>query len=297
MIINKAIAAILPYFPKKFIWFFSKRYIAGEKIEDAINVAKSLNAENIKVSIDFLGEFIANIDEAKNYQDQYFELIHALENNDIEGNYSLKPTMFGLLIDKEKCYNNIRKIVETAAGYNRFIRLDMEDSHCVDAEIELFKRLFLEFSANVGLVLQAYLKRTKRDIEKLVTWNTSKSPLNIRLCKGIYQEPKDIAFKDYDKINENFKSLLEYMFAHKCYVGIATRIYVLISKYKLNGNDYEFQMLYGVTPELRNSIVQKGHNMRVYVPFGEKWFGYSTRRLRENPRMVSHIIKAIFIQK
>ena len=304
MFINKAIAAILSYFPKKFIWLFSKKYIAGEQIEDAVNAAKILNAENIKVSVDFLGEFIKNIDEVKDYQDQYFELIHALENNNIEGNYSLKPTMFGLLIDKEKCYNNLLQIVETAFRHNRFVRLDIEDSHCVDLEIDLFKRLFKKFPVNVGIVLQAYLKRTQNDIENLITWNTSENKLNIRLCKGIYQESKNIAFRGHDRINESYISLLEYMFEHNCFVGIAThdkaliqKAYGLIAKYKLTGDDYEFQMLYGVTPELRSSIIKNGHNMRVYVPFGEKWFGYSTRRLRENPRMVSHIIKAIFVKK
>ncbi|MBN1183141.1 MAG: proline dehydrogenase family protein [Bacteroidales bacterium] len=304
MFINKAIAAIIPYFPKKFIWLFSKRYIAGERIGDAIEVSKALNNEGIKVSIDFLGEFIINLNEVQPYQDQYIELIHALEENKIDGNYSLKPTMFGLLIDKEQCYKNIRTIVELASRYNRFIRLDMEDSQCVDLELELFKKLFTEFPANVGIVLQAYLRRTYSDIKALINSNPHKDQLNIRLCKGIYQEPKEIAYKDHDRINENYLLLLDYMFQNKCYTGIATHdgylieeSYRLINKYNLTTDEYEFQMLYGVTPELRKTILSNGHNMRVYVPFGEKWFGYSTRRLRENPRMVSQIIKAIFIKK
>jgi proline dehydrogenase len=299
--LNKFIAAILPYFPKKFIWIFSRSYISGETIEDAMRVSRTLNDKKIKVTLDVLGEFIKNLDEAEANKKEYLHLIGVAQQSGIDGNYSLKPTSFGLLIDKEICYNHIREIVAKAASFNNFIRIDMEDSPCTDLEIELFRRLKAEFPKNVGLVLQAYLRRTYSDIEKMLDLNSESTPLNYRLCKGIYTEPEAIAYKKYEEINSHFLEDLELMFKNKIYVGIATHdkpvvegAYRLIEKYNVPRNMYEFQMLYGVTPGLRESIVKEGHSMRVYVPFGKQWFGYSTRRLKENPKMASHIIKAIF---
>lgn len=301
--INKLIAASLPYFPKKFIWIFSKSYISGETIEDAMRVSKELNSKNVKVTIDILGEFIKTLEEAEANKQEYLNLIEISCKNGIDGNFSLKPTSFGLLLDKNICYQHIREIVIRAAACNNFIRIDMEDSPCTDDEIELFRKLKAEFPANVGLVLQAYMKRTRNDIEGMLDMNTPEIPLNFRLCKGIYNEPEAIAYKKYDEINMHFLEDLELMFKNKVYVGIATHdkylvdeAYKLIEKYNVPKNMYEFQMLYGVTPKLRESVVNAGHKMRVYVPFGTHWFGYSTRRLKENPKMASHIIKAIFIK-
>jgi len=297
------IAAMLPYFPKKLIWIFSKRYIAGESVADAIRVSKDLNKEGIKVTIDILGEFIKNLDEAEKNKVEYLELIDTIEKEKIDGNYSLKPTMFGLLLDKEVCYQHIREIVAKAASYNNFIRVDMEDSPCTDMEIELYRKLKAEFPKNVGLVVQAYLKRTLSDLENLMDIHSKEIPLNYRLCKGIYVEPAAIAYKKYEEINQHFLEDLEFMMKNGVYPGIATHdkplvegAYKLIEKYNVPKNMYEFQMLYGVTPELRKSIVTKGHTMRVYVPYGKQWFGYSTRRLKENPKMASLIIKALFFR-
>jgi proline dehydrogenase len=298
---NKIIAAILPWFPKKFIWIFSKSYISGETIEDAMKISKDLNSKNMKVTLDVLGEFIKTLDEAETNKKEYLSLIDTSYKNHIDGNFSLKPTSFGLLIDKEICFTYIREIVAKAASYNGFIRIDMEDSPCTDDEIELFRRLKVEFPGNVGLVLQAYLKRTLKDIEGMMNLNTREIPLNFRLCKGIYVEPASIAYKKYEEINRHFLDDLEFILKNKIKVGIATHdkpliegAYKLLKKYKVPKHMYEFQMLYGVTPKLRESIVNEGHTMRVYVPFGKQWFGYSTRRLKENPKMASHIIKAIF---
>lgn len=300
---NKLIANLLPYFPKKFVWLFSKSYIAGETTDDAIKASKLLNEKGMMVTLDVLGEFIKTLDEAKENKKQYLELIETSEKNKIDGNYSVKPTMFGLLIDKKVCYENIREIVKKATGYNNFVRIDMEDSQCVDKEIELFRKLKNEFPYNVGLVFQAYMKRTLDDLKKLMDIHTEKSPLNYRLCKGIYVEPPEIAYKKYKEINEHFLEDLEFMFKNNVYSGIATHdkpliegAYKLIEKYNVPKEKYEFQMLYGVTPALRKSIVDKGHKMRIYVPFGKEWFGYSTRRLKENPKMTNHIIKAIFFK-
>jgi len=300
---NKLIAAMLPYMPKSFVWLFSKAYIAGKSIEDAIAVSKDLNTKGIKVTIDLLGEFITKLEEAEANKNEYLEIIETVEKDDVDGNYSLKPTMFGLLLDKEKCYNHIRDIVKKAAEHNNFVRIDMEDSQCTDDTIEIFRKIKQEFPKNVGLVFQAYLMRTLDDIKNLQDLNNEENPINYRLCKGIYVEPKEIAYKKYHEVNEHFLEDIEYAFANKIYHGIATHdkpvvegSYKLIEKYNIPKHMYEFQMLYGVTPELRRSIVDKGHTMRVYVPFGQQWFGYSTRRLKENPKMASKIIKAIFIK-
>ena len=300
---NKLIAAMLPYFPKKFIWLFSKSYIAGEKVEDAIRVSKELNSQGIMVTIDILGEFIKTLEEAEANKKEYIELIERIEKENINGNYSVKPTMFGLLLDKEVCYKHIREIVAKAAEYNNFIRVDMEDSPCTDLEVELFRKLKAEFPKNVGLVLQAYMKRTLSDLQNLMDIHSEEAPLNYRLCKGIYVEPAEIAYKKYDEINQHFLEDIEFCFKNGVYPGIATHdkpviegAYKLIEKYNVPKEKYEFQMLYGVTPGLRKSIVDAGHRMRVYVPYGKQWFGYSTRRLKENPKMASHIIKAIFIK-
>jgi proline dehydrogenase len=301
--LNKLIANILPHMPKKLVWVFSKRYIAGETIDEGLLASKLLNEKKIEVTIDLLGEFIKTLEEARVNKNHYFEIIKRFTSEKVTGNFSLKPTMFGLLIDKEACYNYIREIVALAAQKNSFIRIDMEDSSCVDMEIELFKKLRLEFPKNVGLVLQAYLRRTMSDLENLNSLNSETNPINFRLCKGIYVEPEKIAYKDYQEVRDNFLNHLDYMFRNKMYAAIATHdkylvdnALLLIEKYKIPKSMYEFQMLYGVTPDLRQSIVDSGHKMRVYVPFGKQWFNYSTRRLKENPKIASDIIKALFVR-
>lgn len=301
--INKLIAKTLPYFPKSFVWIFSKKYIAGETIEHAITASKRLNDTNNCVTVDLLGEFITNMDQALANKNEYLNIIDEFEKHDIDGNYSLKPTSFGLLIDEELCYNYIREIVAKAASYNNFVRIDMEDSKCVDMEITLFRKLKTEFPKNVGLVVQAYLKRTLSDLEQMMDMHSDDTPINYRLCKGIYVEPKEIAYKDYHTINQHYIEDLEYLFKNKVYVGIATHdrklvdaALLLIEKYNVPNDMFEFQMLYGVTPELRKEILSKGYKMRVYVPYGKDWFGYSTRRLKENPKMANDIIKSIFIR-
>ena len=299
--INSMIAGILPYMPKKLVWMFSKEYIAGETIEEAIANAKKLNAEGIMTTIDILGEFITTLDEAEDNKQEYLQAIEAAEAAGVDGNYSVKPTFFGLLIDKEVAFKHIREVVEKAASYNNFIRIDMEDSTCTDMEIEMYRKIKEEFPHNVGLVVQSYLKRTHQDIENLKDINTKESPVNLRVCKGIYVEPEEISYKKYEDINSHFVDDIELMFQEKMYPGIASHdipviegAYKLIEKYNVPKDEYEFQMLYGVTPALRKSILDKGHRMRVYVPFGKQWFGYSTRRLKENPKMAGVVIKALF---
>lgn len=298
--LNKIISHTLPYIPQKFIWQFSKAYIAGESTQDAIDVSRALNRKKAMVTLDILGEFIEHMDQARTNRDEYLDLINTVEQTDVVGNYSLKPTMLGLLLDKETCYSHIRDLVAKAASYGNFIRIDMEDSSCVDDSIEIFRRLKMEFPRNVGLVLQAYLKRTRFDLESMLDLRSDDANLNFRLCKGIYVESPTIAYKAYHDINAHYLENLEFMFQNNIYPAIATHdkpliqgALALIDKYHVPPSGYEFQMLYGVTTKQRQTLVATGHPVRVYVPFGENWFGYSTRRLKENPAMISHILKAV----
>jgi proline dehydrogenase len=289
--------------PKKLVWIFSKRYVAGESVKDAIRVSKELNQKGIMVTLDVLGEFIKTLDEAEKNRQEYIQLIEIIESEKIIGNCSIKPTMFGLLLDKEVCFAHIRAIVAKAAEYNRFVRIDMEDSPCTSDTLEFYRRLKSEFPANCGVVVQAYMKRTLDDVKTLLDMHTTQSPNNFRLCKGIYVEPAALAYKKKEEIHKHYLEDLDFMLANGIYVGIATHhkelvegALKLIEKHQVPNNKYEFQMLYGVTPDLRQQIVDKGHHMRVYVPYGIKWFGYCTRRLKENPKMASLIIKALIIR-
>ena len=298
---NKMIASLLPHMPKKLVWVFSKQYIAGETLEEAIVNAKKLNAEGIQTTIDVLGEFITTLEEARANKEEYLQVIEAAEKAGVDGNYSLKPTFFGLLLDKDVAYQHIREVVAKAASYDNFVRLDMEDSPCTDMEIDLYRKLKQEFPANVGLVVQSYLKRTHQDIENLKEIHTPEHPVNLRVCKGIYIEPEEIVYKNYHEINSHFLDDIEYMFKEGMYPAIATHdipviegSYKLIEKYQVPSDKYEFQMLYGVKERLRDKINADGHLMRIYVPFGEKWYAYSIRRLQENPNMAWHITKSIF---
>jgi proline dehydrogenase len=289
--------------PEKLVWVFSKRYIAGETIEEGVLGSRLLNQQNIDVTVDLLGEFIQTMEEALENKNKYLEIIERFTSEEIPGHFSLKPTMFGLLIDKETCYRYIREIVALASKKGTFVRIDMEDSQCVDLELELFRKLHDEFPASVGLVVQAYLRRTLDDLKELNKLNSAENPLNFRLCKGIYIEPEKIAYKNFNEVQQHYLEDLEFMFENKMYAAIAThdkylvdKSLELIEKFNVDKSMYEFQMLYGVTPDLRQSIIGQGHRMRVYVPFGKQWFNYCTRRLKENPKIAQHIIKALFVR-
>ena len=302
--INQLIARMLPYFPKRVVWIFSKRYIAGEYISDALAESRKLNLSGTMVTTDLLGEYVNKLEETTYYKELYMELIERFTAERIDGNFSVKPSMFGLLLDSEACFRNLHEIVEVADRCNTFIRIDMEDSGCTSVEIEIFRRLKTEFPSRVGLVVQAYMHRTIDDIKSLLDLNQPDAPVNLRLCKGIYIEAASIAYQEHQEIRDHYVEDLRFMLSNGMYVGIAThdkylinKAYELIDQLKVPKDKYEFQMLYGVTPKLRNSILAKGHQMRVYVPYGKQWFGYSTRRLKENPAMVWHILKALVVRQ
>ena len=302
--INKLIARMLPYFPQKLVWIFSKPYISGQSIEDALRESQKLNQKGMLVTVDLLGEYIKNLGEADQYKAQYIDLIKRFSAEKISGNFSVKPSMFGLLLNWEACYRNLRSLVEVADQCNSFIKIDMEDSECTSIELDIFRRLKTEFPNRVGIVVQAYLHRTLDDVKNLLDLHGTDAPLNFRLCKGIYIEHESIAYKGYQEVRDHFMADLKFMLQNGIYAGIATHDKYLIDKslelikeLGVSNDKYEFQMLYGVAPKLRQSVVDRGHKMRVYVPYGKQWFNYSTRRLKENPNMIWDILKAIFIRR
>lgn len=281
--------------PEKVVWLFSKKYIAGKTLQSAIDTVKQLNSKGIYATLDVLGESVNTKEEAIEAKQKALDVFDAIVKNKLMANLSLKPTQMGLAIDKEFAYLQILELVKKASSINNFVRIDMEDSPYTDITLEVYKRIFAEYK-NVGVVLQAYLKRTSNDTIVL-----NKNGTNYRLCKGIYVEPVTIAYKDKQAIRDNYVKCLELMLKNGNYVGIAThdkylidKAYVLIKDLKIPKDKFEFQMLLGVREDLRDKINRDGYKIRIYVPFGNDWYKYSIRRLQENPNMAGHIVKEFF---
>lgn len=295
---HRMIVKILPLFPKSFVWLFSRRYIAGKTLSDAVEKTRDLNRAGCCATMDVLGEDIETPEEAASEMEECLRALDAMKRENLDANLSLKLTALGLKIDREACYGNVRRIVGRARELGNFVRIDMEDSTCTDNTLELYRRLRKEFD-NVGTVVQACLKRSREDVRRLIQDGIA----HLRICKGIYDEPAEIAFKDREEIRESFMDLVEMMAGAGAYQGIAThdrmlveRSLDLVARTGLSGDRYEFQMLLGVTEGMRGDLVQAGHRMRVYVPYGENWYGYSLRRLKENPRVAGHIVKNLFVR-
>ena len=285
----------LPLVPKPIVRFVSKRYVAGVTLDSAVETVVKLNKEGAVATLDLLGESATKKDDCDASVTEYLKILDTIKSSNLDCNISLKPTQLGLQIDKELCYQNIHKIVEKARSLNNFVRIDMEDSPYTSSTIEIFTRLKKEFP-NVGIVLQAYMRRSLDDLNELVKLNS-----NFRLCKGIYDEARTIAFKDPYTVNRNFSLLIEKAFKSKCYIGIATHDEKIvweglkyIDSFQLDRSQYEFQMLLGVDEELKKIIIDGGHKLRIYVPYGKKWYAYSMRRLKENPKIAVYIMKAFF---
>lgn len=292
---NKLIVAAVQLMPRSVVGFFSKKYIAGDTLEKAVQCVKDLNTKGIYATMDVLGESITHKDEAVEAKNKCLEVLNAIVVNNLMANLSIKPTQMGLSIDENFAYEQIRELVVKAKEINNFIRIDMEDSPFTEKTINVFKRLKNDYN-NVGIVLQAYLKRTTSDV---ITLN--KLGTNYRLCKGIYIEPATIAYKDRQEIRNNYRKSLELMFKSGNYVGIATHdeylineAYRMIKEMNVPKDKFEFQMLLGVREDLRDRINFDGYKIRIYVPFGKDWYPYSIRRLKENPQMAGHIFKNIF---
>ena len=290
-LLDRSIVRVLPAVPRPIVRRISGRYIAGSGLPDAIRVVKDLNAQGKMATIDVLGEESASRRETLDIVRAYHDVFEAIERERLDSNVSVKLTGLGLNLAYELCRANLEKVVRHAAESGNFVRIDMEDSSCTSDTLQLYREVREAGLDNVGIVLQAYLRRTIRDIRSL-------APLrpNVRLCKGIYVEPPLIAYRDFDEVRENFVRSLDELLRGGSYVGIATHDTWLISEgqrlveeHGLTREQYEFQMLLGVTQRAGDRLVRDGHRLRIYVPFGKEWYRYALRRLQENPKIAGYV--------
>lgn len=292
---NRLLRTALPLTPKFIVRFFAKRYVAGESLDEAVGTVKRLAQEGCCATMDVLGEAVSNPELAAQAVEAYYQVLARIETEQLPSHISVKPTQMGLGINEDLALTNLRAVVAQARERNVFVRIDMEDSSTTDATLRIYRKLRADFP-NVGPVLQSRLRRTLADAEVL-----AQEGANVRLCKGIYLEPRVIAYEDPETIRWAFVHALAILFAGKGYVAIAThdewlveQALFLAQKMRVPKERLEFQMLLGVDPELRRIIVQAGHKLRVYVPFGSHWYPYSLRRLRENPNLVRAGLEAFF---
>jgi len=290
---NRAIAAAMPLVPRPLVWRFSRRYIAGVDLEDAYRAVAELNASDCSATIDVLGEDSTNPEEVQSAIDLYLKAIRDIHAKSLRCGISVKLSELGLRFDPEGCRHAVRTLIASAADHDRFVRIDMEDSSVTSVTLDIYREMRGEFE-NVGIVLQSCLRRSEQDIADLL----EEGATDVRLCKGIYIEPEAIAFVDPEEIRISFNNLLEQLFEGGARrVAIATHDPLLvehaeavIEKLGLGEDRYEFQMLLGVAGSLRRELVAHGHPLRVYVPFGDRWYAYSMRRLRENPNIAGHVV-------
>ena len=295
-LINSSIAALMPYLPKWVAKPFAKPYVAGEDIHTASKIVKKLNERGYSTTLDILGEHVISPNEANQILNQYINLIKNIDSNNLNSTISIKLTHLGLSLDEKLCEKNFLKLVEVAKKHNTGITIDMENSTYTTKTLELFQKGLLMYEG-VGAVIQAYLHRSSDDLIML-----DSSKLNLRICKGIYNEPPEIAIQDRFAINNNFLKLVETIFNGNGYACLAThdlelinQLEELIANNKISKDRFEFQVLYGVPMGDRLELLkEKGYKIRIYVPFGEAWFDYSIRRLKENPKIISYILGNIF---
>ena len=294
---HRLLIAPIPYLPRALVWQLSRRYISGTDLDSAYEVVRKLNTAACSATVDVLGEDSTKIEEVELARDLYLSALDGIRDNDLDCNISIKLSDMGLRFDRELCFDAMSTLITRASERNIFVRIDMEDSSVTDVTLQLYKRLREHFDG-VGTVIQSCMRRSTADVADLL----ESGPTHIRLCKGIYLEPEDIAYTAAEEIRQSYRELLQQLFeggARK--VGIATHdpqlvefAEGLIERLQIDPSRYEFQMLLGVAENMRASLVRKGHPLRVYVPFGERWFPYSVRRLRENPRIAVHIVRNLF---
>jgi proline dehydrogenase len=294
-VLDRLIASSIRWVPRAVVRRIAARYVAGESREQALATARGLWARGCQVTFDVLGEFVRTEDEAEATRAEYEALLSDLPREPFPGNVSIKLTAFGLHFDPDGTYRRVRGLVAGASARGQFVRIDMEDSSCTDATLGIYRRLRSEGLTNVGVVFQAYLRRTLSDIEAL-------SPLrpNCRLCKGIYREPAAIAFQDPGEIRQSYQACLERLLEGGSFVGIATHDPALLEgakaalrRWGLPAGAAEFQMLLGVAEGLRGALLAEGHRLRVYIPYGRDWYAYCVRRLQENPRIARHVLAGL----
>jgi proline dehydrogenase len=290
-LLDRTIVRLLPAVPRPVVQKLSERYIAGPELKDARERVRRLNAQGKMATIDVLGEEITNEEEAAAIVRAYLDVFADISRCELDSNVSIKLTALGLNLAHDICRANLETVVVDAASRGNFVRIDMEDSSTTDETLRLYREMREAGHDNLGVVLQATLRRTLSDIRELADLRPS-----VRLCKGIYIEPPEIAYRDFGAVRANYVRSLEALLDAGCYVGIATHDEWLIQEGKrvvaergLGPEEYEFQMLLGVRPDLGNRLVREGHRLRVYVPFGRHWYEYSVRRLQENPRIAGYI--------
>jgi proline dehydrogenase len=293
--LNQLIVRTLPLVPKPVVRRIASRYVAGETLEDALRCVARLNAEGCMATLDVLGEDVTRREETEQAVRDYQLALAAIAERGLDSNISVKLTALGLKLDPAECRKQFARIVDAARPVDNFVRIDMEDSSVTEETIRIFLE-FLDRYSKVGLALQAYLRRSAADAQRAAAVNS-----NVRVCKGIYVEPEEIAFQDREEIRASYMAIVERLLTAGSYVGIAThdpvlveRALALVSRLRLPREAYEFQMLLGVAGELRHRLVAQGHRLRVYVPYGEAWYAYSVRRLKENPSIAGHVLAGLF---
>ena len=290
-LLDRAIVRVLPAVPRPVVKKLSRRYIAGPTLAEACRVVSALNEAGKMATIDVLGEEITSRDEASAVLAEYEDVFETIEREGLDSNISVKLTGLGLNLDHEFCRDNIAELVREAAKGDNFVRVDMEDSSTTTETLEIYRELRGQGLDNVGVVLQAYMKRTLTDIAELADLRP-----NVRVCKGIYVEPPEVAYQEFETVRLNFVEAVGALLDAGAYVAVATHddwviaeALTLIEERGLAPDEYEFQMLLGVRPELGDELVREGHRLRVYVPFGRQWYEYSLRRLQENPKIAGYI--------
>lgn len=292
--LGRLLVGALPLVPRRLVRVVASRYVAGETLEDAVRAVRQLNSEGCAATLDVLGEDVTQISETDEAVAEYRRALDAVAADGLDSNISVKLTALGLKLDTRACREQLARILEAARSHGNFVRIDMEDSTVTEETI----RVYLEArqtTDRVGLVLQAYLRRSREDARRAIAVRA-----NVRICKGIYTEPPAIAYPKREEIRDNFAALVEDFLQAGCYVGIAThdesvveRALATIRRLGLPREAYEFQMLLGVARPLRRRLVAAGHRLRVYVPYGRSWHAYSMRRLKENPDIAGQILKGI----
>lgn len=280
----------------KFFQKLTTRFVAGETLDEVVPFIRELNAENCTASFDHLNESVDNPDEANKEVEEYLRILQKIDETRIRSNVSIKLTQFGLELDPELAYNNARRVVEEARRRGNFVRVDMEGSNVTQVTLDIFKRLRSEFDLNdVGIVLQSYLRRTYDDAKELV-----KLPARIRICKGAYSEPPEVAFPDKRDVDNNYVRVMQLLLSSGVYHGIATHDPKMIDatidfamREGIGKEKYEFQMLYGIRRDLQRQLARDGFNVRVYVPYGKHWYPYFMRRLAERPSNIWFVMKNV----
>jgi proline dehydrogenase len=290
--LDRMLVQVLPFVPRAVVRRVSARYIAGDRLEEALATVGHLNQAGARATVDVLGEFVHTLAEAERATTTYVAVFAAIAARRLDTQASVKLTQLGLKLDVEACGRNLRRLVRAAAAHDNLLTIDMEDSSCTDATLDLFAGARAE-SPHVGAVLQACLRRSRADLERILPLEP-----NVRICKGIYLEPESIAFQGRDEVRRNYLDLVDAMLGRPSFVGIATHDEALVQgaldllrRHGAGPERYEFQMLLGVRDELRRRLLQAGHPVRVYVPFGEHWYAYSLRRLKENPAIAGHVLR------